>query len=76
MAEPPQLGRIVWAEIADANGLPKWVARMRHTDIRESAGVVPGAIMLEILSKVTAPPAPPSDPPAAAGGRSSAGSSI
>ncbi|HYU31770.1 MAG TPA: type II toxin-antitoxin system PemK/MazF family toxin [Thermoanaerobaculia bacterium] len=111
MAEPLQLGRIVWAEVADANGIPKlrpvvivtpsdritptapldviavtsrvpeplphdhvllpwqaqghprtglnrkcaavctWVARIRHTDIRDVAGVVPGAIMLEILSK-------------------------
>jgi len=101
-----QLGRIVWAEIADANGIPKlrpvvivtpsdritsaapldviavtsrvpeplpndhvllpwhaqghprtglnrkcaaictWVARIRHTDIRDVAGVVPGAVML------------------------------
>ena len=136
MAEPLQLGRIVWAEIADANGFPKsrplvivtpseritptapldvlavtsrvpdplpddhvllpwhaqghprtglkrkcavvctWVARMRHTDVRQIAGVVPGALMLEILSKVTAPPAPPSDPPPEAGGRSSAGAGI
>ncbi len=136
MAEPLQLGRIVWAEIADANGFPKsrplvivtpseritptapldvlavtsrvpdplrddhvllprharghprtglkrkcavvctWVARMRHTDVRQIAGVVPGALMLEILSKATAPPAPPSDPPAEAGGRSSAGAGI
>ncbi len=113
MAERLQLGRIVWAEIADANGIPKlrpvvivtpsdritpsapldviavtsrvpeplphdhvllpwqaqghprtglnrkcaavctWVARIRRTDIRDVAGVVPGAVMLEILSKVT-----------------------
>jgi mRNA-degrading endonuclease toxin of MazEF toxin-antitoxin module len=136
MAEPLQLGRIVWAEIADANGFPKsrplvivtpseritptapldvlavtsrvpdplpddhvllpwhaqghprtglkrkcavvctWVARIRHTDVRQIAGVVPGALMLEILSKATAPPASPSDPPAEAGGRSSAGAGI
>ena len=53
-----------------------WVARIRHTDIREVAGVVPGAVMLEILSKVTALLSPPSDPPAEAGGQSSGGSSI
>jgi hypothetical protein len=106
MAERLQLGRIVWAEIADANGIPKlrpavivtpsdritpsapldviavtsrvpeplphdhvllpwqaqghprtglnrrcaavctWVARIRYTDIRDVAGVVPGAVML------------------------------
>ena len=126
-----QLGRIVWAEIADANGIPNlrpvvivtpsdritstapleviavtsrvpeplprdyvllpwhaqghprtglnrkcaavctWVARIRHTDIRDVAGVVPGAVMLEILSKVTTLRSPPSDPPAETGGRSS-----
>jgi mRNA-degrading endonuclease toxin of MazEF toxin-antitoxin module len=131
-----QLGRIVWAEILDANGIPKlrpavivtpsdritpaalldviavtsrvpellphdhvllpwhaqghprtglnrkcaavctWVARIRHTDIRDVAGVVPGAVMLEILSKVTALLSPPSEPPAEAGGQSSGGSSI
>ena len=131
-----QLGRIVWAEILDANGIPKlrpavivtpsdritpatlldviavtsrvpellphdhvllpwhaqghprtglnrkcaavctWVVRIRHTDIRDVAGVVPGAVMLEILSKVTALLSPPSDPPAEAGGQSSGGSSI
>jgi mRNA interferase MazF len=131
-----QLGRIVWAEIADANGIPKlrpvvivtpsdriaptvpldviavtsrvpeplphdhvllpwhaqghprtglnrkcvavctWVARIRHTDIRDMAGVVPGAVMLEILSKVTTLLSPPSAPPAEAGGQSSGGSSI
>jgi mRNA-degrading endonuclease toxin of MazEF toxin-antitoxin module len=131
-----QLGRIVWAEIADANGIPKlrpavivtpsdritpatpldiiavtsrvpevlpddhvllpwhaqghprtglnrkfaavctWVARIRHTDIRDVAGVVPGAVMLEILSKVTALLSPPSDPPAEAGGQSPGDSSI
>jgi len=113
MAELLQLGRIIWAEIADANGFPKlrpavivtpsdritpstpldviavtsrvpdplphdhvllpwqaqghprtrlnrrcaavctWVARIRPTDIRDVAGVVPGAVMLEILSIVT-----------------------
>jgi mRNA-degrading endonuclease toxin of MazEF toxin-antitoxin module len=131
-----QLGRIVWAEIADANGIPKlrpvvivtpsdritpaapldiiavtsrvpeplpqdhvllpwhaqghprtglnrkcaavctWVARIRHTDIRDIAGVVPGAVMLEILSKATALQSPPSDPPTEAGGQLSGGSSI
>jgi mRNA-degrading endonuclease toxin of MazEF toxin-antitoxin module len=131
-----QLGRIVWAEIADANGIPKlrpvvivtpsdwitpaapldviavtsrvpeplpddhvllpwhaqghprtglnrkcaavctWVARIRHTDIRDVAGVVQGAVMLEILSKVTTLRSPRSDPPAEAGGQSSGGSSI
>jgi mRNA-degrading endonuclease toxin of MazEF toxin-antitoxin module len=131
-----QHGRIVWAEIADANGIPKlppvvivtpsdritptapldviavtsrvpeplpqdhvllpwhahghprtglnrrcaavctWVARIRHTDIREVAGVVPGAVMLEILSKVTTLPSPPTALPAEAGGQSSGGSSI
>jgi len=110
MPGPLQLGRIVWAEMTDANGLPKlrpavivtpsdritpavpldviavtsrvpeplpsdhvllpwhaqghprtglnrkcaavctWVARIRHTDIRDVAGVVPGAVMLEIVS--------------------------
>ena len=113
MPAPFQLGRIVWTEIADANGVHKlrpavivtpsdhitpfalldviavtsrvpeplppdhvllpwhaqghprtglnrkcaavctWVARIRHADVREVAGVVPGAVMLEILSKVT-----------------------
>lgn len=121
MPGPLQLGRIVWAEIADANGIRKlrpavivtpsdriipaapldviavtsrvpeplptdhvllpwhaqghprtglnrkcaavctWVARIRHGDIREVAGVVPGTVMLEILSKVTALLSPPSD---------------
>ena len=136
MSAPLQFGRIVWAEMADANGIPKlrpvvivtpsdritpaapldviavtsrvpeplphdhvllpwhaqrhprtglnrkcaavctWVARIRHTDIREVAGVVPGAVMLEILSKVTALRSPPSDPLAEAGGQSSGGPSI
>jgi mRNA-degrading endonuclease toxin of MazEF toxin-antitoxin module len=136
MPGPLQLGRIVWAEIADANGIPKlrpvvivtssdritptapldviavtsrvpeplpndhvllqwhaqghprtglnrkcaavctWVARIRHDDIRDVAGVVPGTVMLEILSKVTALLSPPADPPAEAGGQSSGGSSI
>lgn len=30
-----------------------WVAQIHRTDIREIAGVVPGAIMLEIMSKIT-----------------------
>ena len=131
MPEPLQFSCIVWAEIADANGIRKlrpavivtpsdqitstapldviavtsrvpeplptdhvllpwhaqghartglnrkctavctWVARIRHTDIRDIAGVVPGAVMLEILSKVTALLPPPSDPPTEAGGSSS-----
>jgi mRNA-degrading endonuclease toxin of MazEF toxin-antitoxin module len=113
MTELLQLGRIVWAEIADANGIPKlrpavivtpsdritpstlldviavtsrvpeplpqdhvllpwqaqghprtglnrkcaavctWVARIRQTDIRDVAGIVPGSVLLEILSKIT-----------------------
>jgi len=125
MPGPLQLGRIVWAEIADTNGvrklrpaiivtpsdritpatplevvavtsrLPKplpndhvllpwhagghprtglnrrcaavctWVARISHGDIREVAGVVPGAVILDILSKVrailSAPPVPPAE---------------
>lgn len=136
MPGPLQLGRIVWAEIADANGIRKlrpavivtpsdritpaapldviavtsrvpeplptdhvllpwhaqghprtglhrkcaavctWVARIRHGDIREVAGVVPGTVMLEILSKVTALLSPPSDLPSEADGQSSEGSSI
>jgi len=136
MPEPLQFGRIVWADIADANGIPKlrpgvivtpsdrivltapldviavtsrvpeplpydhvllpwhaqrhprtglnrkcaavctWVARIRHNDIREVAGVVPGTVMLEILSKVTALLAPPSTPPAETGGPSSGSPSI
>jgi len=53
-----------------------WVARICDTDIRDIAGVVPGAVMLESLSKVTALRSPPSDPPAEAGGQSPGGSSI
>jgi hypothetical protein len=53
-----------------------WVARIRHTDIRDVAGVVPGAVMLASLSKVTALRSPPSAPPAEAGGQSPGGSSI
>jgi mRNA-degrading endonuclease toxin of MazEF toxin-antitoxin module len=128
MPGPLQLGRIVWAEMMYANGVPKlrpavivtpsdritpagpldviavtsrvpeplpsdhvllpwhaqghprtglnrkcaavctWVARIRHTDIRDVAGVVPGAVMLEILSKVTTVRSSPSDPPASDGG--------
>jgi mRNA-degrading endonuclease toxin of MazEF toxin-antitoxin module len=123
-----QLGRIVWAEIADANGIRKlrpaiivtptdritptapldvvavtsrvpeplpddhvllpwhaqrhprtglnrrcaavcsWVARISHDDVRDLAGVVPGSIMLDILSKARATLAPPSVPPAEEGG--------
>lgn len=136
MPGPLQFGRIVWAEIADANGIPKrrpvvivtpsdritpaapldviavtsrvpealphdhvllpwhaqghprtglnrrcaavctWVARIRHADVREVAGVVPGAVMLEILSKVTTLLAPPSDPPTEAGTQSAGDGSI
>jgi hypothetical protein len=131
-----QLGRIVWAEIADANGIPQlrpavivtlsdritpaapldviavtrcvpeplpndhvllpwhaqghprtglnrkcaaictWVALIRHADVQDVAGVIPGAVMLEILSKVTALLSPPSNPPAETGGQSSGGSSV
>jgi hypothetical protein len=53
-----------------------WVARIRHTEIRDVAGVVPGTVMLEIFSKVTTLLSPPSDPPAEAGGQSAGGSSI
>jgi mRNA-degrading endonuclease toxin of MazEF toxin-antitoxin module len=53
-----------------------WVARIRHTDIRDMGGVVPGSVMLEILSKVTTLRSPPSDPPAEAGGQSSRGANI
>ena len=122
-----QLGRIVWAEIADANGIRKrrpaiivtpsdrmppaaplevvavtsrlpeplphdhvllpwharghprtglnrrcaavctWVARINHDDIRAVAGVVPGAVMLDILFKVRAILSAPPMPPAEAG---------
>ncbi|MGH8059887.1 MAG: type II toxin-antitoxin system PemK/MazF family toxin [Candidatus Entotheonellia bacterium] len=114
MPGPLQLGRIVWAEIPDANGIRKlrpaiivtptdrissaapldvvavtsrlreplpyehilrpwqarghprtgvnrrcaapctWVARIAHDDIRDVAGVVSGAVMLDILSRVRA----------------------
>ena len=47
-----------------------WVVRIRHTDIREVAGIVPGTVMLEILSKVTALLSPPSVPPDERGGQS------
>jgi hypothetical protein len=136
MPAPLQFGRIVWAEMTDANGIPKlrpgvivtpsdrissampldviavtsrvpeplphdhvllpwhaqrhprtglnrrcaavctWVIRLRHTDIREVAGIVPGTVMLEILSKVTAPLSPPADPSDEAGGQSSGSPSI
>lgn len=133
MPGPLQLGRIVWAEIADANGIRKlrpaiivtpsnritpaapldvvavtsrlpqplpndhvllpwhaqghprtglnrrcaavcpWVARIRHDDIREVAGVVPGAVMLDILSKLRAILSALPVPPAEAGGAASGG---
>jgi mRNA-degrading endonuclease toxin of MazEF toxin-antitoxin module len=50
-----------------------WVARIKHEDIQEVAGVVPGAVMLEIVSKVTALLSPPSVPPAEAGSTPSEG---
>ena len=53
-----------------------WVVRIRHTDIREVAGIVPGTVMLEILSKVTALLSPPSAPPDEGGGQSLWGPSI
>ena len=130
MPGPVQFGRIVWTEIADANGVRKlrpavivtpsnritptaplnvvavtsrlseqlpndhillpWhaqghprtglnrrcaavctrVARIRHEDIRDVAGVVPGAIMLEILSKVATWLSSPTDPQTRTGGES------
>ena len=133
MPGPVQFGRIVWVDMADANGIRKlrpavvvtpnaritpaglldviavtsrlseplppdhvllpwqarghprtglnrrcaavctWVARIRHEDIQEVAGVVPGAVMIEIVSKVTAMLSPPSVPPAEAGGTPSEG---
>lgn len=124
-----QFGRIVWVDIADANGIRKlrpavivtpndritptalldviavtsrlseplppnhvllpwhprtglnrrcaavctWVARIRHEDIQEVAGVVPGAVMLKIVSKVTAMLSPSSGSPAEVGGTPSEG---
>jgi hypothetical protein len=53
-----------------------WVARIRQTDIRDVAGAVPRAVMLEIFSKVTTLLSAPSDPPDEAGGQSSGGSII
>jgi mRNA-degrading endonuclease toxin of MazEF toxin-antitoxin module len=50
-----------------------WVARIRHEDIQEVAGVVPGAAMLEIVSKARAILSPPAVPPAEAGGTPSEG---
>jgi mRNA-degrading endonuclease toxin of MazEF toxin-antitoxin module len=134
MPGPVQFGRIVWVDMADANGIRKlrpavivppndritptalldviavtsrlseplppdhvllpwhaqghprtglnrrcaavctWVARIRHGDIQEVAGGVPGAVMIEIVSKVTALLSPPSVPPTEAGGTPSAAS--
>lgn len=48
-----------------------WVARIHAENIRSVAGVLPGAVMLEILSKVTAPLSPPVGPSADEGGESS-----
>ncbi len=123
MTGPVNFGQIVWAELADANGIRKarpavvitpgspitaagplevvavtswipqplppdhvllpwhsqghprtglnrksaavcgWLARIAPGDIRSVAGVVPGQIMLTILSKVAAPlPTPPTSP--------------
>ena len=133
MPGPVQFGRIVWVDMADANGIRKlrpavivtpndritptvlldviavtsrlseplptdhvllpwqarghprtglnrrcaavctWVARIRHEDIQEVAGVVPGAVMIEIVSKVTALLSLPSVPRAEAGGTPSEG---
>ena len=50
-----------------------WVARIRHEDSQEVGGVVPGAVMIEIVSKVTTMLSPPSVPPAEAGGALSKG---
>jgi mRNA-degrading endonuclease toxin of MazEF toxin-antitoxin module len=50
-----------------------WVARIRHEDIQEVAGVVPGAVMIEIVSKTTALLSLPSVPPAETGGTLSEG---
>ena len=122
MAQPLATGRIVWAEIADANGnrklrpaiivtpsdrlsstatlevvattsrLPQplpddhvllpwhprghprtrlnrrcaavctWVARIMSSDIRDSAGIVPGPLMATSLTKISSALLPP-DPP-------------
>lgn len=118
MAAQVKFGQIVWAEIADANGIRKsrpaivvtkndritpdgplevvaitsflpdplpddhvllpwhaqkhprtglnrksaavcgWQARIRASDIQSVAGSVPGAVLLEILSKISATPPP------------------
>jgi mRNA-degrading endonuclease toxin of MazEF toxin-antitoxin module len=136
MPGPVQFGRIVWTEIADANGVRKlrpavivtpsnritpaapldvvavtsrlseplpndhillpwhaqghprtglnrrcaavctWVARIRHEDIRDVAGVVPGAIMLEILSKVAMLLSSPTGPQTRTGGESLGDASV
>ena len=136
MPGPVQFGRIVWTEIADANGIRKlrpavivtpsnritptapldvvavtsrlseplpndhillpwhaqghprtglnrrcaavctWVARIRHEDIRDVAGVVPGAVMLEILSKVATLPSSPTGPQTRTGGESLGDASV
>jgi len=136
MPGPVQFGRIVWTEIADANGIRKlrpavivtpsnritptapldvvavtsrlseplpndhillpwhaqghprtglnrrcaavctWVARIRHEDIRDVAGVVPGAVMLEILSKVATLLSSPTGPQARTGGESLGDASV
>ena len=133
MPGPLQLGRIVWVEIADANGIRKlrpaiivtpsdritptapldvvavtsrlpeplpddhvllpwhaqghprtglnrrcaavctWVARISHDDIRDLAGVVPGSVMLAILSKAGAILSPPPVPPTEPGGEPAGG---
>lgn len=67
-------GRIVWAEIADANGIrklrpavivtPTELAQIHESDIQDTAGFVPSAVMTVILDKVAAvlrPPPPPAD---------------
>jgi hypothetical protein len=123
MTAPLRFGQIVWAELADANGIQKmrpavivtpddqiptadslevvavtswlpqrlpddhvllpwhprghprtglnrkcaavgtWLARVHPRDIQSAAGLVPGPVLLEILSKM--PPAPPLPPPPA-----------
>jgi hypothetical protein len=128
MTVPLELGRIVWADIADVNGIRKvrpavivtptaqmtltgpldvvavtsrladpmpddhvllpwhprghprtglnrkcaavcsWVCRIASGDVQGSAGVVPGKVLVDILSKVAAFMVPPPSPPTAAGG--------
>ena len=136
MAQRLATGRIIWAEIADANGIRKlrpavivtstdqitpgkpfdvvavtsrlseplpndpillpwhaqghprtglhrrcaavctWVARIRHEDIRDVAGVVPGVVMFEILSKVATLLSSPPGPQTRTGGESLGDASV